>query len=473
MPQTRRIHIIETKPSLWYPVRIAIIAALGGFMFGFDIAVINGAIIAVQKKFSFAASGMWISVSPMLIGAGLGAFFGGKLANTYGQRLCLILSGWIFFIGAFALGYPFFIYDFIFWRMVCGFAIGMANVVIPRYIAETSPPNLRGTLGALQQLAIVLGISFAMLSNFLLVRHSGGAQNVLWLDLETWRWMFWSSCIPSFIYVSLAFTLPESPRFLVMKNKLPQARRILAKLISSVRVNAKINDIKKTITVGADIKIANLFAKTPRGTIRLYPAVIAGFTIACLQQLTGINVIFYYGNALWQSLGFRENQSLTIGIIIASINLLMTAIAVYLIDLKGRKKLLIFGSIGMFIGWTAMAIILSSIPSGHIIPREINAIGISAVAAACVCVISFSVSWGPVAWVMLGEMFNNNIRGTAIALAGLLQWLANFIVCTTFHPLLSAMGASVYGIYACMALFGFFFVLASVQETAGKELEEM
>jgi SP family sugar:H+ symporter-like MFS transporter len=461
--------------AIIYNIRIAAIASLGGFLFGFDIAAVNGAIVAVQNKFGVEISGMWLSVSPTLIGAAAGAFAGGLLAERFGQKLCMIFAAALFFASGFATGNHFAMHDFVFWRVICGLAIGMANVVIPRYIAETAPSNFRGRLGSFQQLAIVLGILAGMLINLFLVKISGGAQNILWFGFETWRWMFWMECIPAIFYGIFALNLPESPRFLVAKERNDDAKKVLEKLLDKSKIDEKINDIRKTIASGTSINIINLYSKTSRGKTRLYPAVIAGLLIAILQQFSGINVIFYYGNALWQSVGIKENHSLLIGIIISAVNVLTTIVAIFLIDKKGRKPLLLIGSAGIFVAWITMALIFGSAqtdvntnPVLHGVPA------ILAIISTIICVIFFSISWGPVVWVMLGEMFNNKIRGAALSLAGLLQWLANLTLCTTYPALVKAFGfGGVYGIYAFFALFGFFFVLGKVQETVGKELEEM
>ena len=463
------------KISIIYPIRIAAIAAIGGFLFGLDIAAVNGAIVAIQNKLGIKASWMWLSVSPMLIGAAVGAFAGGRLADRFGQKICMIFAAALFCVSSFATGNHFAIHDLVFWRVICGIAIGTANVIIPRYIAETAPSSFRGRLGSFQQLAIVLGIFTGMLINYFIARYSGGAQNILWFNFETWRWMFWIECIPAILYGVLALNLPESPRFLVAKERINEAKEVLKNLIESSKIDEKISDIRKTVTIGIPINIINLYSKTTRGKTRLYPAVIAGLFIAVLQQFTGINIIFYYENALWQSVGIKENQSLLIGIIISAINVLMTVVAIFLIDKKGRKPLLLVGSAGIFAAWTAMAIIFGSmqIDTG-VSPILYGFPAVIAIISMAVCVIFYSISWGPVMWVMLGEMFNNKIRGMALALAGLLQWLANLTLCTTYPLLIKAIGlGGTYGIYAFFAVFSFFFVLNKVQETKGKELEDM
>lgn len=461
--------------SILYPVRIAAIAALGGFLFGFDISVINATVVALQSKLSLGTWETGLSVSLALIGAALGAFFGGRFADRFGQKMCMFCAAVLFLFSAAGLGAHFKIYDFIVWRVLGGIGIGAANIIIPRYIAETAPSRWRGRLGTFQQLAIVAGIFAAALSNYYIVEYCGGAQRTLWFKFEAWRWMFWIECVPAFLYGVLVLTIPESPRFLVAKNRIAEAEKILKNLIAADKIKTKIQDIQKTILIGRAPRILDLFCKNEKEKMRLYPIVVAGLAISALYQFMGINVIFYYGNALWQSVGFREGQSMMLGVFSSVINFLTTFIAVFAIDKAGRKPLLLIGSAGMLVFLVLMSFIfgMSQIDTnGYPVLHGVSAY--AAVISANFYIIFFSMSWGPVMWVMLGEMFNNRIRGAALSVAGLVQWLANFIVITTFPPLVKWVGLGCsYGIYAFFAVFGFFFVLNKTQETKGKELEDM
>jgi len=465
----------QPSVSIAYPIRIAAIAAIGGFLFGFDIAVINGTIIALENKFSVGAWGMGFSVSLALIGAAIGAFFGGQLADRFGRARCMIRAAFLFFACAIGSGFAVGFHDFIAWRIIGGTALGAVSVIIPAYIAETAPAEWRGRLGTFQQFALVIGLFIATISNFFIANAAGGAENPLFFGIEAWRIMFWSACIPAFLYGVLALSIPESPRFLVAKMRISDAENVLKNLIPADKIQSKIDDIKRTITTGRRVKISDLFVKNPAGKTRLYPVVLAGIAIAALQQFVGINVIFYYGNALWQSVGFKEDKSLMLSILLSTINILTTFIAIFNIDKIGRKPLLLIGSAGMFVSMFTLSLIFGTAqadPSGNPILAGLPAY--TAIAATNLFVVFFGMSWGPVMWVMLGEMFNNKIRGAALAVAGLSQWLANFLVSTTFPPLTQNLGlGGAYGIYAAFAIFSLFFVLSKVQETKGKELEDM
>lgn len=467
--------MIQNDKLSIYPIRIAAVAAIGGFMFGFDMAIINGAIVALEKKFAFDAWGTGLAVSLAVIGAAIGALFGGGLADRFGRVKCMISAAAMFFISSIGCGLAFGFYDLIFWRIIGGMGVGAVSIIVPAYIAETSPSKYRGRLGTFQQLALVIGIFTATISNFLIANATGGAEYPFWFGLEAWRWMFLIGTIPAFIYGISAMTLPESPRFLVAKDRIADAENILKEFTPADKIKSKIDDIKRTILTGRTAKFSDLIGKNSQGKSRLYPVVIAGITIAALQQFVGINVIFYYGNELWQSVGFGEEKALALSVLSSVINFAMTIVAIFTIDKIGRKPLLLIGSAGMFVMLLTMSFIFST--------ATINADGspvlsgfsaYAAIAGANLFVVFFGMSWGPVMWVMLGEMFNNKIRGTALAVAGLSQWLANFIVSTTFPPLTKYFGLGIsYGVYAFFAIFSFFFVLSRVQETKGKELEDM
>jgi len=458
-----------------YPIRIAATAAFGGFLFGFDMAIINGAIIALEKAFSTGTLGMGIKVSPMLLGAAVGAFFGGQLADRFGRVKCMLAAAVLFFIASFASGAASNIYSFAVWRVLGGIGIGAANIIIPGYIAETAPSNYRGRFGSFQQLAVVVGFFAAILSIFFLTSYSGGAEKILLFEKETWRFMFWLGCIPAVLYAFSLLSLPESPRFLVAKNKISEAEKILVRINPSCDIRAKTDEIKRSYSFASATKFRDLLGKTERGKTRLYPVVLAGIGIAALQQFVGINVIFYYGNVLWQSVGFNENQSVILSVLTGFVNILTTIAAILTIDKIGRKPLLLFGSAGMSAMLLAMTIIFASAQidvNGNPILKGLPAY--SAVISANLFVIFFGMTWGPVMWVMLGEMFSNKIRCMALAVAGSAQWLANFIVSTTFPLLAKNLGlGSAYGVYTFFALFSFFFVFTKIQETKGKELEEM
>ncbi|GHU05539.1 MFS transporter [Betaproteobacteria bacterium] len=460
---------------LFYPFAIACVAAIGGFLFGFDTAVINGAVIALEHTFDAGAWGVGLSVSLSLLGAAAGAFFAGGLVERYGRIRCMIGASVLFFISAIGSGVPFGIYDFIIWRVIGGFGVGAASIIVPAYIAETAPAAWRGRMGSLQQLAIVIGIFVALLSNYAIAAMAGGsAENTLWFDFKAWQWMFWVECIPAALYGILALFIPESPRYLVAKQRKQEAEAVLKRLIPHETVLQKIADIERTILTERLPQFRDLLA-TISGKTLLLPIVWVGLGLAALQQLVGINVIFYYGNVLWQSVGFSEQDSLMLNVLTSVINILTTLIAIASIDKVGRKPLLLIGSIGMFFMLLIMSIFFATAAidiNGNPILEGSTAVG--AVIAANLYIVFFGMSWGPIMWVMLGEMFNNRIRGAALAVAGLTQWFANFAVSVTFPSLTQSAGlGGAYGLYAFFAFLSIFFVFKAIKETKGVELEDM
>ena len=461
------------KPSLAYTILIASAAALGGFLFGFDTAVINGAVLALKTNFGAGDWEIGLSVSLALLGAAGGAFFAGQLADRFGRVKCMVGASVLFFVSAIGSGMPFTIFDFIFWRLVGGIGVGAASVIAPAYIAETSPAHLRGRMGSLQQLAIVTGIFAALLSNYMIVAVAGSAESVFLWGFKAWQWMFWLEAIPAALYGIFALLIPESPRFLVGHHRLEEASRVLEKLIAT-DIPRKIQDIRDTLVNETPARLAELWENAATGARRLRPIVWAGLGLAVLQQFVGINVIFYYGSALWRSVGFSESDALLLNVVSSIVNIATTLVAIATVDKFGRKPLLLIGSVGMFATLATMAVVFATAP---VVAGQPSLTGLAAYAglgAANLYIVFFGMSWGPVMWVMLGEMFNNRIRGSALAVAGLAQWMANFLVSTTFPPLASGIGlGGAYGLYAFFAFASIVFVVKVVQETKGKELEEM
>jgi sugar porter (SP) family MFS transporter len=465
-----KTHSAAKQPPVVYLLLVAGAAALGGFLFGFDTAVINGAVIALQNTFSSGAWGTGLAVSLALVSAAIGAFFAGQMADRFGRIRCMIIASILFLISAIGSGIPRNIYEFIAWRILGGFGVGAASIIVPAYIAETSPASLRGRLGSMQQLAIVLGIFVALLSNYSIVSFSGSAENPFWFGILSWKWMFWMEAFPAALYGILALFLPESPRYLVARKREEEAAKVLRRLIPADTISQKIADIKKTLQKETAPKLSDLWE-----TGRLQPIVWVGMGLAALQQFVGINVIFYYGDVLWRSVGFTEQDSLMLNVLSSVINIITTFIAIAAVDKIGRKPLLKIGSIGMFVVLLTLTITFAVSPrdsAGN--PLLTQTSGMLAVIAANLYIVFFGMSWGPIMWVMLGEMFNNRIRGAALALAGLTQWLANFTVSTTFPPLTSAFGlGGAYGVYTVCAFISIVFVGIAIKETKGKELEDM
>lgn len=463
----------EHKPSLAYTILIAGAAALGGFLFGFDTAVINGAVLALKSTFGAGDWEIGLSVSLALLGAAGGAFFAGQLADRFGRVKCMVVASILFTISAIGSGLPFGILDFIFWRVVGGIGVGAASVIAPAYIAETAPAHLRGRMGSLQQLAIVIGIFAALVSNYVFVSIAGTAESPFWWGFKAWQWMFWAEAIPAVLYGACALFIPESPRYLVARQRFDEATRVLERLVA-VDIPRKIQEIRDTLVDDTPARLRDLLETTSAGVRRLRPIVWAGLGLAVLQQFVGINVIFYYGSALWRSVGFSERDALMLNVFSSVVNIATTLLAIAMVDRFGRKPLLLVGSLGMFATLLAMSLSFGFAPVVDGQPSLSGLAAWIALGAANLYIVFFGMSWGPVMWVMLGEMFNNRIRGGALAVAGLAQWVANFLVSTTFPPLASGLGLSgAYGIYAAFAFVSIVFVAKGVTETKGKELEAM
>jgi len=461
----------QKKQHMGHIILITLAAAVGGFLFGFDSSVINGANGALKTHFNATDYELAWSVSLALIGAAAGAFFAGRLADTFGRVRCMLAASVLFFVSAIGSGLPFGIPDFIMWRIIGGVGIGVASIIAPIYIAETAPAHLRGRLGSMQQFAIVIGIFVALLSNYIIVRIAGSANNTFIGGFKAWQVMFWVEAIPAALYGIAAWKLPESPRYLVHKGRLDDAKRVLAK-IDSEGVDREIEAIHETFRNEKPSKFSDLFEMVG-GKKRIAPILWAGLGLAILQQLVGINVIFYYGTMLWQSVGFGESDAFLTSVISSAINLVMTIAAIMLIDKIGRKPLLLIGSVGMAVTLSTLTICFMNAGADGSLP---GAAGVIALIAANLYITFFAVSWGPVMWVMLGEMFNNRIRTVAIAICGLAQWGANFIVTWSFPVLTGKQGIGVgptYAIYSFFAIFSIFFVAKFIKETKGKELEEM
>jgi sugar porter (SP) family MFS transporter len=454
-------------------VRIASVAALGGLLFGYDTAVINGANDAMQKYFDASDLLLGIAVASALIGAAIGAMTAGRIADRTGRIAVMKIAATLFLISAIGAGVSPDIWFVIVFRVIGGIGIGVASVIAPAYIAETSPPGIRGRLGSLQQLAIVTGIFLSLAIDAGLARLAGGADKDLWLGQPAWRWMFIVMALPAILYGGLAFTIPESPRYLVAVHRIPEARRVLTRLLGTKNLEITINRIQETLRAEKPPSWRDL--RKPTGG--LYGIVWVGLGLSIFQQFVGINVIFYYSNVLWQAVGFGEESSFVITVITSVTNILTTLIAIALIDKIGRKPLLLIGSTGMAITLGTMAVTFGFFASTHVVDGEEQPYlpgpaGPIALIAANLFVVAFGMSWGPVVWVLLGEMFPNRIRAAALGLAAGGQWVANFLISVTFPSLRGALGLA-YGFYALCALLSFVFVWQWVEETKGKTLEDM
>jgi len=453
-----------------YVIGLSAVAAIGGFLFGFDSGVVNGTVAALSAAFGTQAAATGFAVASVLVGCAAGAFGAGTLANRIGRRPTMLFNAVLFLGSAFATGAAGSAVVFIASRIMGGLAIGAASVLAPMYISEVAPAYLRGRLASLQQMAIVLGLFGAFLSNDVIARIAGGAGATFWLGAAAWRWMFWMEAIPSAAFLIGTLLIPESPRFLVFCGKREQARKIFARIGGNAE--ELVAQVEQSLRGEHRPRLSDVIVP---GTWKVAPVVWVAMGLAAFQQLAGINIIFYFGEVFWKAAGATEQWALRINLLTGFVNILATLPAIALVDRLGRKPLLLFGSAGMALTLGVMAAVFATAgvgPEGK--PLLSTGAALTGLIAANLYIVAFAVSWGPVMWVLLGEMFPNRLRGAALAVSGATNWAANFGVTVTFLPLMKAVGlASAYGLYAVAAAISLVFVWKAVEETKGKTLEEM
>lgn len=453
-------------------ILISTSAAIGGFLFGFDSGVINGTVDALRAAFNSDAVGTGFNVASMLLGCAVGAFFAGTLADKFGRKMVMIATALTFIVSAWGSGIAGSSMEFVIYRVLGGLAVGAASILGPAYISEIAPSKYRGRLASLQQLMIVLGLFAAFLSNYYLADIAGGSAETFWLGYQTWQWMFWMEIFPAAIFfVSLLF-VPESPRYLVAAGRPEEARKILAHISHPNDAEAKVAEIQATLEKDRKPRLSDILDKV---TGKLHPVVWVGIVLSILQQFTGINVVMYYGATLWQAAGFSESDALMQNVIIGAVNVSFTFLAIALVDKLGRKALLLGGALGQAVMLGIMAVIFGSAEldaAGNLILSD--SMGLYALLAAMGYIGFFATTWGPVLWVMLGEMFPNQFRGAALAVCGILHWTSNFAITMSFPIMLTSIGLGYsYGIYAAFGLLAYFVVKKFVTETKGRTLEQM
>jgi SP family sugar:H+ symporter-like MFS transporter len=459
--------------QLAHVVFIAGAAAVGGFLFGYDSSNINGAVLGIQHHFSVGAEVTGVTVSSALIGSAAGAWFGGLLSDRIGRIRTMQLAAVLFLVSAIGSMVPFSVWDLAAWRVIGGIAIGVASVIGPSYIAEVAPPAYRGRLASLQQLAIVLGIAVSALVNWVIkalapVGPDGSHDlNGPLFGLEAWQWMLGAAAIPAIVYLVLASIIPESPHYLVSTGRVEKARKVLES-VEGDEADAKLADIQRGLHTEAKPRVRDLAG----GRFGLLPVVWVGIALAVFQQFVGINVIFYYSDTLWHSVG-QNTDSLLISMVSPTINIIGTFIAIAFIDKVGRKPLLLVGSAGMVIGLGVAAIAFGNAVT---VGGELTLPGVwgpVALVFANVFVLTFALSWGVILWVLLAEMFPLRIRGAALAVGTAANWVANWVVTVSF-PSMGDWNLSVtYWIYTAFALLSIPFTLKFIKETKGTAIEDM
>jgi SP family sugar:H+ symporter-like MFS transporter len=457
--------------NMLFVFAIVAVATIGGFMFGYDSGVINGTQDGLQQAFSLTRFETGFNVAAILVGCAVGAFIAGRLADLIGRRTVMIIAAVLFVVSAVAAGGAPSSVIFITARFVGGLGVGAASVLCPAYISEVTPARSRGRLASLQQVMIITGLTGAFLGNYFLAKTAGSSTASLWLGYPAWRWMFWMQVIPAAIFLIMLLVIPESPRFLVSRGRMQQAEKVLARIFGAAEAQRKVAEIAQSLAADHhQPKLSDLLDST--GKIRRI--VWVGIGLAVFQQLVGINIVFYYGTVLWESVGFSEGDSLLINVVSGLLSIGACIFTIFTVDRIGRKPLLIIGSLGMAVtlGLVAGAFATGSLVNG--ILQLSHPAGLLALISANLYVVFFNASWGPIMWVMLGEMFPNQIRGSGLAVAGFAQWMANYAISVSFPVLASSVGLVVtYGFYALSALVSFFFVRAMVHETKGVELEHM
>jgi SP family sugar:H+ symporter-like MFS transporter len=457
---------------------IVAVATIGGFLFGYDSGAVNGTQPGLVRSFGLVegswspSNGLGFTVASLLIGCFIGAFFAGRLADWIGRRNTMMLAAALFLVGALVQGAAPSQIIFVIARICGGMAVGAASVLSPAYISEVAPANIRGRLTTVQQIMIITGLTAAFVVNYFLAKGAGVSTAKFWGGIDAWRWMFLMQAIPAAIFLVALFLIPESPRYLVSKGRTERAESVLAKLFGSDVARSKLEDIRATFSADHRPRLSDIAG---RGLFGIRPIVWVGIMLAAFQQFVGINVIFYYGATLWQLAGFSESQSLAINIVSGVVSIAACFVTIAVIDRIGRKPLLLIGSAGMAVTLFVMVYAFSHgtlDPAGNLVLSK--DLGTIAVVAANLYVIFFNFSWGPVMWVMLGEMFPNQIRGSALAVSGFVQWFANFLISFSFPVMAAKLGLTIsYTFYGACAVISFFLVQSMVRETRGKELEQM
>lgn len=457
------------RVNMGFIVAIVAVATIGGLLFGYDSGAVNGTQTGLTEAFDLDSTGLGFTVGSLLIGCAAGAFFAGRLADMIGRRTVMILAAVLFVVGALIQGLTDVHALFVAARFAGGMAVGAASVLSPLYISEVAPAKIRGRMSTVQQVMIIIGLTAAFVVNYMLARQAGSSLGQL-AGTEAWRWMYLAQAAPAAVFLVALFFIPESPRYLVSRGRHDQALAVLTRLFGATAAERKLGEIRASFSHDHRPSFADVTGKTG-----FRPIVWAGIMLATFQQFVGINIIFYYGETLWRLAGVSEAVALERNILSGAVSIAAVLAALAVIDRIGRKPLLMIGSVGMAVTLGAMAWAFSGAAqdaAGNLVLGETA--GWTALVAANLYVVFFNFSWGPVMWVMLGEMFPNQMRGSALAVAGLAQWGANYLVVQSFPAMADGLGlAGTYALYTVAAVVSFFLVKSFIQETKGKELEDM
>ena len=463
---------------------ITIVITLGGLLFGYDTGVINGTQFYFSKYFELTGALKGFIVSSALLGALAGAAFSGILSKGIGRKNSLIIAAVLFAVSAWGSGLPSILPEsislMVFFRILGGIGIGMASMNAPMYIAEIAPAEKRGNLVTFYQLAIVVGFFVVFLVTYFIGNGMTESENIS----TGWRYMFWSELIPAGLFLGLLFLVPKSPRWLMMKGKEDEAKDILIRIHGEELANKEFVEIRESIKKEGKGEKASIFSKS------ILSIIIIGTILSVLQQFTGINAVLYYGADIFeQALGFGKEDVLLQQILLATVNLIFTFIAMFTVDKLGRKPLLMIGGFGMLIGFLMMGFTLyfsdySQLNSAGM-PTISSSEGIVSLIGILIFIASFAMSMGPVVWVILSEIFPNRIRSVAMSIAVASQWLANYFVSQSFPIIVESdanklqldggvwNNALPYFIFSGFIVIIIVFVWKFIPETKGKTLEEM
>jgi MFS transporter, SP family, xylose:H+ symportor len=436
----------QLKINQGYILAISFISAMGGYLFGFDFAVISGALPFLKEQFAFNEYWEGFATASLALGCVVGCLIAGSLSDKYGRKPGLMLAAFLFLISSLAMAFSTTREVFIFARFVAGIGVGMASMLSPLYIAEVAPAKTRGRMVSINQLTIVIGILITNLVNYSL-RNNG---------VDAWRWMVGFGAIPSGIFLLGVMWLPESPRWLLKEGKDAKAETVLSKIGGVGYVQESLANIKASLT-GSHVKFnyAAVFQKA------VLPAVIVGIGLAVFQQFCGINVVFNFTTTIFESIGFSKDDQLKQTVFIGVINLVFTLLAMWQVDKLGRKPLMIFGALSLAILYTISGLLLQN-KSPLAAWSLLAAIGV------------YAMTLGPVTWVLISEIFPNQIRGAATSIAVISLWLSYALLVFTFPILASKLGTyTPFYIYSGICVLGFLFVKTRVKETKGKSLEDL
>ncbi|MFV0346482.1 MAG: D-xylose transporter XylE [Bacteroidales bacterium] len=460
---------IKHEGNIAYVTMITLVATLGGLLFGYDTAVISGADKSIENYLTvglgFSKLIHGATISSALIGCVVGAAFSGLLSSRLGRKPTLMLASFLFFISAIGSAYPELLFftrgeasvdvliAFNIYRIIGGIGVGLASAVCPMYIGEIAPANMRGSLVSLNQFAIIFGMLLVYFVNWGIAK----GKTDEWINSIGWRRMFLSESIPAALFGLLLFLVPESPRYLVFRGKDDKSLKILSKIGGKSRAAAVLADIKSSMFRARQEsdKRSRLFSY---GIV----LIIVGILLSVFQQFVGINVILYYAPRIFESMGVAKDVSMLQTVVMGIVNVIFTVIAIMTVDNIGRKKLLMIGSIGMALGMFGVSAL-----------AFLDIIGIGTLVFIIVYTASFMMSWGPVCWVLISEIFPNKIRSGAVALAVVAQWAANYLVSSTFPALNEFSSGFTFCLYGFMSMLSLIFVWKMVPETKGKTLEEM